>query len=212
MPRSRDDGRWIRECKLCGEPFFQRKPKQEFCSQKCSNKAFPGVGGRKPDRTLGKRICPVCSTEFQPYRDKQTCCTNACYRTTREYAESQVRTDRRPERQARKNQLRRVEGDRVEKVREYNRLHNLRYKYGLTVADYEQMLAEQRGVCILCGKPPKPDGVRAASRLHVDHDHETGAVRQLLCLNCNRGLGYLKDDPGLLRAAAEYIERHRALT
>lgn len=65
---------------------------------------------------------------------------------------------------------------------------------------------------MICGNPPKPDGVRAASRLHQDHDHITGQNRDLLCNHCNRGVGAFMDDPELLRKAAEYIERHRAPT
>nr|WP_246215170.1 endonuclease VII domain-containing protein [Modestobacter muralis] len=63
------------------------------------------------------------------------------------------------------------------------------------------MLADQGGLCGLC---------RAAPAAHVDHDHATGAVRDLLCFNCNGGLGQFKDDPALLRAAARYLEAHRA--
>jgi hypothetical protein len=63
------------------------------------------------------------------------------------------------------------------------------------------MLADQGGLCGLC---------RAAPAVHVDHDHETGAARDLLCFNCNGGLGQFRDDPALLRAAARYVESHRA--
>ena len=62
------------------------------------------------------------------------------------------------------------------------------------------MLEEQAGLCAIC---------RRAPAAHVDHDHLTGAVRALLCFNCNGGLGQFKDDPAVLRAAAEYVERHR---
>lgn len=62
------------------------------------------------------------------------------------------------------------------------------------------MLAFQDGLCAIC---------RTAPAVHVDHDHETGAVRALLCFNCNGGLGQFKDDPYLLRMAAFYVEHHR---
>ena len=61
------------------------------------------------------------------------------------------------------------------------------------------MLAEQGGVCAIC---------KVAPAAHVDHDHATGAVRALLCFNCNGGLGQFKDDPDLLRAAADYVRFH----
>ena len=64
------------------------------------------------------------------------------------------------------------------------------------------MLAAQGGLCAIC---------RNAPAAHVDHDHDTGEVRELLCFNCNGGLGQFKDDPEVLRAAADYVERHRAL-
>ena len=85
----------------------------------------------------------------------------------------------------------------------------LRTRYGITIDQYNVMLEAQGGRCTLCGSTPNPNGVRAASCLHVDHDHVTGAVRALLCNECNRGLGYLRDSPRLLRLAADYIERHR---
>ena len=62
------------------------------------------------------------------------------------------------------------------------------------------MLAEQNGLCAIC---------QTAAAVHVDHDHESGAVRSLLCFNCNGGLGQFRDDPVVLRAAADYVEQHR---
>jgi hypothetical protein len=61
------------------------------------------------------------------------------------------------------------------------------------------MLEAQGGLCIIC---------RSAPAQHVDHDHETGAVRALLCFNCNGGLGQFKDDAVLLHAAAYYVQFH----
>lgn len=83
-------------------------------------------------------------------------------------------------------------------------------KRGWTIEAYEAKLAEQDGKCHLCGAVPDPNGIRAASKLHADHDHITNLPRDLLCGRCNVGIGMFRDDPALMRAAAEYIERHRA--
>ena len=77
---------------------------------------------------------------------------------------------------------------------------NLKQKYGITVEIYESMVREQGGLCELCSEP---------GPLVVDHDHATGAVRALLCHGCNSGLGLLRDDPAQIRAAAQYVEKHR---
>lgn len=167
---------------------------------------------RKPraQRGLGPRNCEVCGDRFQPYRASQTTCSLAHYKQSSRYREIQRKSDTRPERMARKNELRRTNPQQVTRVREYNRKTQLA-RYGLTPDDYDRMLAEQGGVCRLCGRPPNPDGVRAASKLHADHDHETGRSRDLLCLTCNHMIGAAHDNPALLRKAAKYIERHRAL-
>jgi hypothetical protein len=81
-----------------------------------------------------------------------------------------------------------------------SRTYHLKRRYGITAAEADAMLADQGGLCAIC---------RAAPAAHVDHDHDTGAVRALLCFNCNGGLGQFKDDPAVLRAAAEYVEDHR---
>lgn len=75
-----------------------------------------------------------------------------------------------------------------------------REKYGIGLHQYQTLLEEQRGVCYLCG------GIDFRN-LAVDHCHNTGKVRRLLCSNCNTGLGKFKDNPDLLRKAAEYVEQ-----
>lgn len=75
--------------------------------------------------------------------------------------------------------------------------------YGLTVEQATAMLTEQGYRCAICR-------VRFVSSksFHIDHNHETGAVRGVLCTRCNFGLGQLKDSPVVLRAALAYLERH----
>lgn len=168
------------------------------------------TGGRRPAVGLELRDCIVCGTQFQPYRANNLTCSRKCYRQTPAWRENQQRNDARPERRQRRNELRRSGGSQrqVERVRAYNRMKQLE-RYGLTIEQHDVMLAGQDGLCAICGNPPNPDGVRASSRLHADHDHVTGKVRALLCNSCNNGIGRFRDDPALLRAAAEYIERHR---
>lgn len=80
-----------------------------------------------------------------------------------------------------------------------SRTYHLKRRYGITAGEVDDMLAEQGGLCAIC---------RNAPAVHVDHDHATGAVRALLCFNCNGGLGQFKDDPDVLRAAADYVRFH----
>ena len=97
---------------------------------------------------------------------------------------------------------------------DYTRDAGLRLLYGITVKDYDRILSMQNGRCALApicrnnGSHKLKNGKMA--RLAVDHDHETSLVRGLLCLNCNRGLGYFKNSPALLRKAADYLERAAA--
>jgi hypothetical protein len=76
---------------------------------------------------------------------------------------------------------------------------HLRRKFGITQADYDALLERQGGGCAICGKPP------GKISLHVDHDHETGEVRGLLCVGCNNALGQFHDDPALLDRAIDYV-------
>jgi len=87
----------------------------------------------------------------------------------------------------------------------------LRRLYGITIEDYEALLARQDGRCAIC-RADQPGGTQPEDRVswHVDHDHATGAVRGLLCNRCNRAVGLLRDDPEVCRRAAGYLESARA--
>lgn len=70
------------------------------------------------------------------------------------------------------------------------------------------MILEQDGKCAVCSDAPNPDGPRNQRVLNIDHDHETGKVRALLCYNCNLGLGRFFDDPVRLEKAAAYLRSY----
>ena len=78
-----------------------------------------------------------------------------------------------------------------------------RNKYGITVEDYDRMLASQDGHCALC---PTVTGMGQKTRLHVDHCHNTGKIRGLLCFDCNTGLGKFKDKIDLIEKAFCYLK------
>jgi len=78
---------------------------------------------------------------------------------------------------------------------------HLRRTFGFSIAEYNTMLNAQGGGCAICGKAP------GKVALHVDHDHESGEIRGLLCVGCNNALGQFKDDVALLARAAGYLQR-----
>lgn len=75
-------------------------------------------------------------------------------------------------------------------------------KYGLTEQEYEALLARSKGKCECCGKAVKP-----MTDLVIDHCHETGSVRGLLCATCNSGIGLLGDGKEGILAAMSYLRQ-----
>jgi len=73
--------------------------------------------------------------------------------------------------------------------------------WGLSRENYVRMLEAQGGRCAICWREPS----ELPLAFSVDHDHVTGRIRGLLCLNCNTGVGQLNDDPYLLRRAIDYL-------
>lgn len=87
------------------------------------------------------------------------------------------------------------------------RRYKYKERYGITPEQFDKLLKKQKGKCATCGLPARD----RHGRFHVDHDHETGTVRGLLCYQCNIVLGLVKDDPKVLRNLATYVERWVAL-
>ncbi|MFH8290608.1 endonuclease VII domain-containing protein [Streptomyces sp. NPDC018059] len=77
------------------------------------------------------------------------------------------------------------------------RVGHLKRRYGITEAERDELIGSQKGLCVICLSAPA---------VHVDHCHETGKVRGVLCFNCNSGIGKLGDDPDKTRRATAYLE------
>lgn len=90
--------------------------------------------------------------------------------------------------------------------RNRERVYKMRSRYGIGPDDYERMHAEQEGLCAICREPETARHASGATKaLSVDHCHDTGRVRGLLCHRCNRVLGLLNEDRALLTAATDYL-------
>lgn len=85
---------------------------------------------------------------------------------------------------------------------------DLKKFFGITLDQYRDMLVMQAGVCMICGRPETMIRRGRVQSLSVDHNHDTMQVRDLLCTSCNAMVGYSRERPDLLRAAAAYLERH----
>jgi len=86
-----------------------------------------------------------------------------------------------------------------------HRAEHLRRTFGMTHEAYDALLEEQGGCCAICGRAPKP-----GKHLHVDHDHDTGEVRGLLCFSCNVGVGNFGNDVERLERTVDYLETRPA--
>lgn len=76
----------------------------------------------------------------------------------------------------------------------------IKRRYGISQKDYNELVKKQNGVCVICSTESK-------EKLHIDHNHNTGKVRGLLCGNCNRGIGLFHDKIYLLLNAVSYLEK-----
>lgn len=98
-------------------------------------------------------------------------------------------------------------GDRIrrEKLKKdplWDMRNGLRSKFGMTVEQKDQMMISQDNRCAICSSQFKD-----RSYACVDHDHKTGKIRQLLCRGCNAGIGNLKENPMIIKAALLYVEK-----
>lgn len=165
-------------CKFCKKDFetLARAP-ADMCSKKCIKKYFKKLFNK---RTMRK--CKECG--------KRREITQAALRTTPfDYCSPQCfgTSQRDPEAKGLSS-------------KRFARYKNLKYQYGMTLEDYDEMVEKQSGCCAICSDKPK-------KTLHVDHDHKTGDIRGLLCSKCNQGLGMLGDNKKGIAKALAYLEK-----
>ena len=100
-------------------------------------------------------------------------------------------------------------GKPKEWIQAKGRRDHLKRRYNITPQEYETKLASQDYKCAVCGKDDS-DNKRGGKLdpLHIDHCHKTGKLRDLLCHQCNSGLGQFKDNIEILQKAMEYLRKH----
>jgi hypothetical protein len=85
----------------------------------------------------------------------------------------------------------------------------LKHKYGITLEQHKQMLKESNGLCEICGKEEIRKGIKGkVINLSIDHNHQSGKIRGLLCQNCNSSLGALKEDIKILENMINYLKKY----
>lgn len=95
-----------------------------------------------------------------------------------------------------------------EKSQLSQRKRNIKHKYGLDYDSYLQLLGSQNHKCAICEAEENTSayGKHNSPHFSVDHNHDTGKVRGLLCNQCNRALGMFKDSPEILEKALKYLQ------
>lgn len=144
------------------------------------------------------KICSKCKqnkfiSEFHKQNDRKSGRRSACKKCCDNYRK--------------KNQ------DKYNKyVKDWNRRNPDKIKntklirgFGITLEQYNGIFAEQRGCCVICGKHQS----ELKKSLAVDHDHESGVIRQLLCNHCNLILGLVQDNISLLEEFIKYVQKHK---
>lgn len=159
----------------------------------------------------GTKVCSKCGkekpvSEFSKDKNSSDGYTYQCKecrnKKYREYYAAHP--EKRKEKNDKQKDLRKEYYSNPERKFAYRKRY-IEREFGIKYEDYDKMLEEQHGVCAICGKPEtKPN----AKYLAVDHNHETGEVRGLLCNNCNRALGLLKDNVDVLQNAINYLKKH----
>lgn len=182
---------YSRTCRNCGVAFVTTYPRKTCCGHLC-NSAIQNK--KRPTTKYVERACVVCGTKFIP---------NQVRGPGRRWCSMPCREE------IGKRRLERYLKDSTFAWNGGKRDSRLRADYGITSAQYDEMLKAQDGKCAICGGA---NDVRIKSGyrvpLDVDHCHRKGSVRKLLCRKCNIGLGAFRDNPKLMRLAIAYLKEH----
>ena len=160
----------------------------------------------------GERLCKTCGTKFEAKFNGEAYCSEPCkevgYKASKERGEEAARNRYYEQKQDRVmsckwcGELFKPYGSQKycsSKCRTKATAHSLRLgTYNLSQSGYDALVERSGGMCEIC---------QTKEAVHIDHCHDTEAVRGLLCQQCNHGLGNFKDNVALLNRASEYLSR-----
>ena len=187
----------MKKCNKCGKV----KSLEEFCRDRT----------RKDGREYRCKECKNAynKTWYEANKERKAATSRACLEANRERKIATNRAWREANKERISVYMKAYREVNKEREAAINRAWYLMRTYGITLEEYGTMLEAQDGVCAFCGKTPEEaNGVR---NLSVDHDHETGEIRWLLCRMCNLGLGNFSENVGVMRKAADMLENRRSL-
>jgi len=227
-----ESGRICKRCEVwkSAENFYRRQDKPDYLVAIC--RECVSRAGKRPPPPV--RRCANCNSEYQPQRQGRRSCSQACGNTARRLAraipkpprsilvvDDQKRCNkclqwrplnefglRKDRRNTPLSECRSCSADRSLRYSrsDLGRHTRYAYKYGVSIEWYETKLAEIGGVCPICGQPPNPmDPVHP--RLVIDHCHESGVARGLLCQRCNLLIGLCGEDEQVLAGAINYLRQ-----
>lgn len=171
----------------------------KICS-KCSKRK------KESEFHRGRNYCKPCNTQIHAEwaaknREKLRAYTKKRYAENKEEALKAVQEWRANNKERVQKTAAAWYAKNTDKAKATARKSLLKNRYGISEADYQELLGKQKGGCAVCGRPPDK------RRLAVDHDHKTMRIRGLLCSHHNTAIGLCSDTPAELRACADYLER-----
>jgi len=206
---------------LCGAPASNRKgpPRCRPCRAervRLAQLRFRDKGRGSPQRGLDEPTCIWCGVTMTPRPYEVLSPKRFCTSTCRDRFHTEQDRLRRlitrvccrcGDAPTNRTGIPYCDACRNNAKREQARTRVLR-PYGISLKDYDQLLTAQRGRCAICGTTDPGHGHKVFA---IDHCHEGGYVRGLLCRNCNSAIGLLQDSPDVIEAAARYVRRTRQI-
>lgn len=189
-------GDGIRQCGSCARAIVVVSVKQRHAKAQIN---------RLPNLHKGSTSKPCCEckqvkllTEFTCRRKEPDGLARQCRDCLKKRRDAWIdKNPNRPDNGASQRYKERYPERRIESI--------MKCKYGIGFKEYNSLMESQGEKCAICGAPPviRPHSTRKT--LCIDHDHETGTVRGLLCRQCNHGIGLFADNPEILERAASYL-------